>query len=290
MTASQAYAQIFSAGAASRIRVTLDDSVPSQVGLAGNSWNLVLGADNPNPNVTIAPDTPAMTFTLGLPSAGITLDTLAGDLDNNTRLNAEVVGNGSALVNYAATWGPSPSVGSTTPFGNGGDTSTTARTAWRAFYEADSDYVIVLDYAQLEEYQHWSVTDADWDTVLILIDPPLPIWSVGSSQNLFTGPSRTAAVASRDEYSLRNTGVTQASRLLPLGTSTTVGVLVTLSADNAIGTAGNSWTVLANGAAFAGSNSALAYDVVAQNGGGELQRHLTYVRRIGSPLQRNPRI
>ena len=265
VTSSQAYAQIFSSGSASRIRVTLDDSIPAQVGLAGNSWNLVLGADNPNPNVTIAPDTPAMTFTLGLPSAGISLDQLATDLDNNTRLNAEVVGNGSALVNYTATWGPNPTVGSTTPFGNGGNTSTTPRTAWRAVYEGDSALVIVLDYADLEEYQHWNA--ADWQTVLTLVDAPLPIWSIGSSQNLFTGTSRTAAVAARDEYSLRNTGVTQATRLLPLGTSTSQGVLVTISADNGIGTVGNGWTLLANGQAFAGSNSSLAYDTVNETVG-----------------------
>ena len=217
---SQAYVQIFSAGAASRIRVTLDPSVPTQVGAAGNSWNLVLGQDNPNPNVTISPNTPAMTFTLGLPAAGITLDTLAGDLDANVRLNAEVVGNGSALVDYTATWGPNPVVGSATPFGNGGDQSTTERTAWRAVYEANPDFVIVLDYLDLEEYQHWAGAPAnDWETVLTLVDPPIPIWSAGSSQNFFTGASRTAAAAARDEYSLRNTGVVQATRRLPLGTS-----------------------------------------------------------------------
>ena len=249
----------------SRIRVTLDDSIPAQVGLAGNSWNLVLGADNPNPNVTIAPNTPGKSFTLGLPSAGISLDQLAADLDNNTRLNAEVVGNGSSLVNYTATWGPNPTVGSTTPFGNGGNTSTTPRTAWRAVYEGDSALVIVLDYADLEEYQHWNA--ADWQTVLTLVDAPLPIWSIGSSQNLFTGTSRTAAVAARDEYSLRNTGVTQATRLLPLGTSTSQGVRVTISADNGIGTAGNGWTLLSNGQAFAGSNSSLAYDTVNETVG-----------------------
>ena len=261
---SQAFVNIFSAGMASRIRVTLDDSTPSQVGAAGNNWNLVLGTDNPNPNVTIAPDTPAMTFTLGLPSAGITLDTLANDLDNNTRLNAEVVGNGSALVSNDATWGPGSVVGSMSPFGNGALQSTTERTAWRAVYEADQSLVLVLDYEDKEEFQHWDLVGADWESVLTLVDPPLPVWSAGSSQNLFTGATRTAAVAARDEYSLRNVGVVQATRLLPLGTSPTAGVLVTLSADNAIGAVGNSWTVIANGAAFAGSNSALAYDVVAQ--------------------------
>ena len=259
---SQAYAQIFSAGAASRIRVTLDPSVPTQVGAAGNSWNLVLGTDHQNDSVTIVPDTPGETFTLRLPAAGISLDTLAGDLDSNSRLNAEVVGNGAALVDYTATWGANPVVGSTTPFGNGGDQSTTERTAWRAVYEANPDLVIVLDYLDLEEYQHWGA--ADWESVLTLVDPPTPIWSAGSSQNFFTGSSRTAAAAARDEYSLRNTGVVQATRRLPLGTSPTAGVLVTLTADAAIGAVGNTWTLIANGAAFAGSNSALAYDIVNQ--------------------------
>ena len=265
---SQAYADIYSAGNASRIRVTLDPSVTEQVGAAGNAWNLVLGVDHTNTSVTITPDTAAKTFTLRLPHAGIRLDALATDLDSNSRLNAEVVGNGSSLVNYIATWGPNPTAGSTSPFGHGAVQSTTERTAWRAAYEADPELVLVLDYGILEEYQHWNVAVApvvsDWETVLTLIDPPLPIWSPGSSQNLFTGTSRTAAVAARDEYSLRNTGVTQAARLLPLGTSTTQGVLVTLSADAAIGTVGNTWAVVANGAAFAGINSALTYDVVRQ--------------------------
>ena len=259
---SQAYVNIYSSGNASRIRVTLDDSTPEQVGSAGNSWNLVLGQDHGNTSVTISPDTPKKTFTLRLPSVGISLSELAHDLDNNTRLNAEVVGNDTALVNYAATWGPNPAVGSLSPFGNGGDQSTTSRTAWRAFYEANSALTITLDYGILEEYQVWSTTAADWQTVVTLVDPPLPVWSAGSSANFFSGGSRTAAVAARDLYSLRNTGVTQATRLLPLGTSTTVGVLVTLSADNAVGTTGNGWTVVANGSAFAGSNSALAYDTV----------------------------
>ena len=232
---SQAYVSIFSAGNASRIRVTLDASIPAQVGTAGNSWNLVLGQSNPNTNVTISPDTPKMTFTLGLPAAGITLDTLAGDLDNNTRLSAEVVGNGSSLVNLTATWGPNPTTGSRSPFGNGGNASTTPRIGWRSAYIANDELVIVLDYADLEEYQHWETDVADWTTVLILVDPPLPILSAGSSVNFFSGGSRTQAVAARDLYSLQNTGVVQASRLLPLGTSTTAGVLVTLSADNAIG-------------------------------------------------------
>ena len=265
---SQAYVDIYSAGNASRIRVTLDPSVTEQVGAAGNSWNLVLGVDHTNTAVTLTPNTPAKTFTLRLPDAGIRLDALAIDLDDNTRLNAEVVGNGSSLVNYIATWGPNPVVGSASPFGGGAVQSTTERTSWRANYEADPELVLVLDYGILEEYQHWNVAVApvvsDWETVLTLIDPPLPIWSAGSSQNLFTGTSRTAAVSARDEYSLRNTGVTQATRLLPLGTSTTQGVLVTLSADAAIGTVGNTWAVVANGAAFAGSNSALTYDVVGQ--------------------------
>ena len=265
---SQAYVDIYSAGNASRIRVTLDPSVTEQVGATGNAWNLVLGADHTNTAVTITPDTPAKTFTLRLPDAGIRLDALAVDLNHNARLNAEVVGNGSSLVNYIATWGPNPVVGSTSPFGHGAVQSTTERTAWRAAYEADPELVLVLDYGILEEYQHWNAAVApvvsDWETVLTLIDPPLPIWSAGSSKNLFAGTSRTAAVAARDEYSLRNTGVTQATRLLPLGTSTTQGVLVTLSADAAIGTVGNTWAVVANGAAFAGSNSALTYDVVGQ--------------------------
>ena len=265
---SQAYVDIYSAGNASRIRVTLDPSVTEQVGAAGNAWNLVLGVDHTNTSVTITPDTAAKTFTLRLPDAGIRLDALATDLDSNTRLNAEVVGNGSSLVNYIATWGPNPSSGSTSPFGGGAVQSTTERTAWRANYEADPELVLVLDYGIVEEYQHWNVAVApivsDWETVLTLIDPPLPILSAGSSQNLFTGTSRTAAAAARDEYSLRNPGVTQATRLLPLGTSTTQGVLVTLTADAAIGTVGNTWAVVANGAAFAGSNSALTYDVVQQ--------------------------
>ena len=265
---SQAYVDIYSAGNASRIRVTLDPSVTEQVGAAGNAWNLVLGVDHTNTSVTITPNTAAKTFTLRLPDAGIRLDALATDLDSNTRLNAEVVGNGSSLVNYIATWGPNPSSGSTSPFGGGAVQSTTERTAWRANYEADPELVLVLDYGIVEEYQHWNVAVApivsDWETVLTLIDPPLPILSAGSSQNLFTGTSRTAAAAARDEYSLRNPGVTQATRLLPLGTSTTQGVLVTLTADAAIGTVGNTWAVVANGAAFAGSNSALTYDVVQQ--------------------------
>ena len=265
---SQAYVDIYSAGNASRIRVTLDPSVTEQVGAAGNAWNLVLGVDHTNTSVTITPDTAAKTFTLRLPDAGIRLDALATDLDSNTRLNAEVVGNGSSLVNYIATWGPNPSSGSASPFGGGAVQSTTERTAWRANYEADPELVLVLDYGIVEEYQHWNVAVApivsDWETVLTLIDPPLPILSAGSSQNLFTGTSRTAAAAARDEYSLRNTGVKQATRLLPLGTSTTQGVLVTLTADAAIGTVGNTWAVVANGAAFAGSNSALTYDVVQQ--------------------------
>ena len=259
---SQAYVNIFSAGAASRIRVTLDPSVPTQVGAAGNMWNLVLGVDHGNDSVTIVPNTPQMTFTLRLPGAGITLDQLANDLDHNSRLNAEVVGNGNALVDYTATWGPNPAVGSVSPFGNGGDQSTTERTAWRAVYEADADLTITLDYEDREEIQHWGA--ADWETVLTLIDPPLPVWSAGPSQNLFTGATRTAAIAARDLYSLRNTGAVQASRFLPLGTSPTVGVRVTLSADNAIGAVGNTWTLTANGAAFAGSNSALGYDVLQQ--------------------------
>ena len=265
---SQAYVDIYSAGNASRIRVTLDPSVTEQVGAAGNAWNLVLGVDHTNTAVTITPNTPAKTFTLRLPNAGIRLDALAIDLDDNTRLNAEVVGNGSSLVNYIATWGPNPVVGSASPFGGGAVQSTTERTSWRAAYEADPEQVLVLDYGILEEYQHWNVAVApvvsDWETVLTLIDPPRPIWSAGSSQNLFTGTSRTAAVSARDEYSLRNTGVAQATRLLPLGTSTTQGVLVTLTADAAIGAVGNTWAVVANGAAFAGSNSALTYDVVGQ--------------------------
>ena len=265
---SQAFVDIYSAGNASRIRVTLDDATTEQIGAAGNDWNLVLGADHNNTSVTVTPDTPAKTFTLRLPGAGITLAALATDLDGNSRLNAEVVGNGSSLVNYAATWGPNPVVGSASPFGGGAVASTTERTAWRAAYIADPNLVIVLDYEQLEEYQHWQVGVApvlsDWTTVLTLVDAPLPVWSAGSSQNLFTGTSRTAAVAARDEYSLRNTGVTQASRLLPLGTSTTVGVRVTLSADAAVGATGNTWTVVANGAAFAGSNAAIAYDLVNQ--------------------------
>ena len=228
----------------------------------------MLGVDHTNTSVTITPNTAAKTFTLRLPDAGIRLDALATDLDSNTRLNAEVVGNGSSLVNYIATWGPNPSSGSTSPFGGGAVQSTTERTAWRANYEADPELVLVLDYGIVEEYQHWNVAVApivsDWETVLTLIDPPLPILSAGSSQNLFTGTSRTAAAAARDEYSLRNPGVTQATRLLPLGTSTTQGVLVTLTADAAIGTVGNTWAVVANGAAFAGSNSALTYDVVQQ--------------------------
>ena len=259
---SQSYVNIFSAGNASHIRVTLDPSVPTQVGAAGNSWNLVLGTDHNNTSVTIVPDTMAETFTLRLPGAGITLNQLAIDIDGNTRLNAEVVGNGNALVNYTATWGANPTVGSVSPFGNGGDQSTTERTAWRAVYEADADLVIVLDYIDLEEYQHWR--NGDWETVLTLVDPPLPIWSAGRSQNLFTGSSRTHAVAARDLYSLRNTGAVQASRLLPLGTSPTVGVLVTLGGDAAIGATGNTWTVIANGAAFAGSNSAISYDLLQQ--------------------------
>ena len=259
---SQSYTQIFSAGAASRIRVTLDDSVPTQVGAAGNSWNLVLGVDHNNDSVTIVPDTVAETFTLRLPAAGISLDQLANDLDSNSRLNAEVVGNGSSLVNYAATWGPNPVVGSTTPFGNGGNQSATERTAWRASYEADADLTITLDYEDREEIQHWDSTPADWVTVLTLIDPPLPVWSAGPSQNLFTGATRTAAIAARDLYSLRNTGAVQASRFLPLGTSPTVGVRVTLSADAGIGATGNGWRLQANGAAFAGSNSAIGYDLV----------------------------
>ena len=265
---SQAYVDIYSSGNASRIRVTLDPSVTEQVGAAGNSWNLLLGADHNNTSVTVTPDTAAKTFTLRLPSAGIRLDALARDLDGNTRLNAEVVGNGSSLVNYIATWGPNPAVGSASPFGHGAVQSTTERTAWRAAYEADTELVLVLDYGIVEEYQHWNVAVApvvsDWETVLTLVDPPIPIWSAGSSQNLFAGTSRTAAVAARDEYSLRNAGVKQATRLLPLGTSTTQGVRVTLAADAAIGTVGNTWAVVANGAAFAGSNSALTYDVVGQ--------------------------
>ena len=265
---SQAFVDIYSAGNASRIRVTLDDATTEQIGAAGNDWNLVLGVDHNNTSVTITPDTPAKTFTLRLPGVGITLAALATDLDGHSRLNAELVGNGASLVNYAATWGANPVVGSTSPFGGGAVASTTERTTWRAVYIADPNLVIVLDYEQLEEYQHWQVGVApvvsDWTTVLTLVDPPLPVWSAGSSQNLFTGTSRTAAVAARDEYSLRNVGVTQASRLLPLGTSTTVGVRVTLSADAAVGATGNTWTVVANGAAFAGSNAAIAYDLVNQ--------------------------
>ena len=265
---SQAFVDIYSAGNASRIRVTLDDATTEQIGAAGNDWNLVLGVDHNNTSVTITPDTPAKTFTLRLPGVGITLAALATDLDGHSRLNAELVGNGASLVNYAATWGANPVVGSTSPFGGGAVASTTERTTWRAVYIADPNLVIVLDYEQLEEYQHWQVGVApvvsDWTTVLTLVDPPLPVWSAGSSQNLFTGTSRTAAVAARDEYSLRNVGVSQAARLLPLGTSTTVGVRATLSADAAVGATGNTWTVVANGAAFAGSNAAIAYDLVNQ--------------------------
>ena len=261
---SQAYVNIFASGMASHIRVTLDPSVPTQVGAAGNDWNLVLGTDHANASVTIVPDTPAKTFTLRLPAAGITLDVLAADLNHNSRLNTEVVGNGLSLVNYAATWGPNPVVGSMSPFGNGGDQSTTERTAYRASYIANPNHVIVLDYDDTEEYRHWSTTLADWETVLTLIDPQLPIWSPAPTQNFFEGATRTEANAARDLYSLRNAGVVQASRFLPLGTSPTVGVRVTLTSDVAIGGVGNTWVTVANGSAFEGSNSATAYDIVGQ--------------------------
>ena len=261
VVASQSYVNIFSAGAASRIRVTLDTSVPEQVGTAGNAWDLVLGVDSPNTNVGIAPDTAARTFTLRLPGVGISLDELGGDLDRNHRLSAEVVGDGSQNVDYTATWGPNPQVGATTDFGNGGNTSATPRTAWRASYENDLTTTTVLAYGNLEEYQNWA--NADWSTVVVLVDPPLPIYSAGSAVNLFTGGNRTQAVAARDFYYLRNTGATQASRLLPLGSSTSSGVLITLDSDSGVGALGNSWSVLANGDAFSNPNSALAVDASA---------------------------
>ena len=242
---TQAYVDIFSIKTSSYIRVTLDRSVTEQMGTAGNAWNLVLGTDHTNTAVTITPNTPAKTFTLRLPDAGITLDTLAADLDGNARLHAQVAGNGSALVDYDATWGSSPAVGAVSPFRHGGDKSTIERTAWRAEYIANPNFVLVLAYGILEEYQHWAVAVApaisDWETVLTLIDPPTPNYKPGPTPNAFRGANRAAAVSARDKYLDSVSGITQA--FTRIYSDADNYITVSLDATVAKGPKGNKWSM-----------------------------------------------
>ena len=242
---SQAYVNIYSAGMTSYIQVTLDSSTIEQLGAAGNAWNLVLGTDHTNTSVTVTPNTPLETFTLRLPDAGITLDALSGDLDHGSRLRAQVVGDGNALVDYAATWGANPTVGSVSPFSHGGDQITTERTAWRAEYIANPNFVLVLDYGILEEYQHWKVAVApavsDWETVLTLIKPPVSDYSPGLTPNIFRGANRAAAVAALDEYLVGVSLITQAS--LRIYSNANNYITVTLNAVVAVGTKGNKWSL-----------------------------------------------
>ena len=241
---SQAYVDIFSLHTSSYIRVTLDRSVTEQTGVAGNDWNLALGTDHTNTAVTITPNTPGKTFTLRLPDAGITLDALATDLDANSRLHAQVAGNGSALVDYAATWG-STTVGSVSPFRHGGDQSTIERTAWRAEYIANPSLVLVLAYGILEEYQHWAVAVApavsDWETVLTLIDPPAPNYKPGPTPNTFSGANRAAAVAALDTHLDGVSMVTQASTRIYSDADNYI--TVSLDAAVAKGPRGNRWSM-----------------------------------------------
>ena len=242
---SQAYVNIFSAGMTSYIQVMLHSPPIEQVGAAGNDWNLVLGTDHTNTSVTISPNTPGKTFTLRLPDAGITLDALAADLDSNSRLNAQVVGDGNALVDYTATWGSNPTVGSASPFSHGGDQIITERTAWRAEYIANPNFVLVLDYGILEEYQHWAVAVApavsDWETVLTLIKPPVADYSPGLIPNTFRGANRAAAAAALDEYVDGVSLITQAS--LRIYSNANNYLTVTLNAVVAVGTKGNKWSL-----------------------------------------------
>ena len=241
---SQAYVDIFSVKTASYIRVTLDRSVTEQTGVAGNDWNLALGTDHTNTAVTITPNTPGKTFTLRLPDAGITLDTLAADLDGNSRLHAQVAGDGSLLVDYAATWG-STTVGSVSPFRHGGDQSTIERTAWRAEYIANPNFVLVLAYGILEEYQHWAVAVApavsDWETVLTLIDPPAPNYKPGPTPNTFSGANRAAAIAALDTHLDGVSVVTQASTRIYSDADNYI--TVSLDAAVAKGPRGNRWSM-----------------------------------------------
>ena len=242
---SQAYVNIFNAGMTSYIQVTLQPPPIEQVGAAGNAWNLVLGTDHTNTSVTISPNTPGKTFTLRLPDAGITLDALAADLDGNSRLNAQVVGDGNALVDYTATWGANPTVGSLSPFSHGGDQIITERTAWRAEYIANPNFVLVLDYGILEEYQHWAVAVApavsDWETVLTLIKPPVADYSPGLTPNTFRGANRAAAAAALDEYLNGVSLITQAS--LRIYSNADNYITVTLNAVVAVGPKGNKWSL-----------------------------------------------
>ena len=242
---SQAYVDIFSSKTASFIRVTLDVSVTEQVGATGNAWALVLGTDHTNTAVTITPNTPGKTFTLRLPDAGITLDALAADLDGNSRLNAQVAGNGSALVDHAATWGPNPAVGAVTPFRHGGDQSTIERTAWLAEYIADQNLVLVLAYGILEEYQHWEIAGAPavsgWATILTLVDPPAPNYMPGPTPTIFSGADRAAAEATLDKYLDSVSGVTQAQIRILADASNYI--TVSLNATVAKGPKGNKWAL-----------------------------------------------
>ena len=242
---TQAYVDIFSIKTSSYIRVTLDRSVIEQTGADGNDWNLVLGTDHTNTAVSITPNTPAKTFTLRLPDAGITLDSLAADLDGNSRLHAQVAGNGSFLVDYDATWGSNPSVGSVSPFRHGGDQSTIERTEWRAEYIANPNFVLVLAYGILEEYQHWAVAVApavsDWETVLTLIDPPTPNYEPGPTPNIFRGANRAAAVLARDKYLDSVSGMTQA--FTRIYSDADNYITVSLNASVAKGPKGNKWSM-----------------------------------------------
>ena len=242
---AQAYVDIFSTRTSSYIRVTLDISVTEQVGATGNAWALVLGTDHTNTAVTITPNTPGKTFTLRLPSAGITLDALAADLDSNSRLNAQVAGNGSALVDHAATWGPNPAVGAVVPFRHGGDQSTIERTAWLAEYIADQNFVLVLAYGILEEYQHWEIVGppavSGWETILTLVDPPSPNYMPGPTPNVFSGADRAAAEASLDKYLDTVSGVTQAQIRILADASNYI--TVSLNATVAKGPKGNKWSL-----------------------------------------------
>ena len=242
---SQAYVNIFNAGMTSYIQVTLQPPPIEQVGAAGNAWNLVLGTDHTNTSVTISPNTPGKTFTLRLPDAGITLDALAADLDSNSRLNAQVVGDGNALVDYTATWGANPTVGSVSPFSHGGDQIITERTAWRAEYIANPNFVLVLDYGILEEYQHWAVAVApavsDWETVFTLIKPPVSDYSPGLTPNTFRGANRAEALAALDEYVDGVSLITQAS--LRIYSDADNYITVSLNAVVAVGPKGNKWSL-----------------------------------------------
>ena len=240
---SQAYVDIFSSKTSSYIRVTLDRSVTEQTGAAGNAWTLVLGVDHTNTAVSTTPNTPARTFTLRLPDAGITLDALAADLDGNSRLNAQVAGNGSALVDNAATWGSNPAVGSASQFRHGGDQSTIERTAWRAEYIANQNLVLVLAYGILEEYQHWAIAVAPavsgWETVLTLIDPPAPNYMPGPIPNIFSGVDKAAAEAALDKYLDSVSGVTQAQ--IRIYSDADNYITVSIDAAVAKGPRGNKW-------------------------------------------------